>query len=447
MGAGVFAATKAGDSSKSKPASAGHRGEIFLQPVSTAGTHPYTPAVGRDEHVTPPSTAARSGGGTPTLQSYTGDTVGLYGGTRSSARCDPNQLVTFLQQNPDKAAAWASTLGVPTSGIRGYVAKLTPVILRADTRVTNHGFDNGKATVIPAVLQAGTSVLVDQFGTPRVKCYCGNPLTTPEALSQPVYTGPAWPAFSPATTVVAVPAPAPVRTFTLVDVKTGQPFSRPAGSAGTRDANAPAGTKIAFPPPDTATTAVARGTTTTATHNASTTTTPDTTATTTPDTTATTTSGPTTTTTPTANIASQGATSASSVSKPAAGFTFEPAKAVDNDTKTSWFSAGAADGNDSTYTWQAPRDALIRDVVIVGNADNANPDWRTGFGFSSVTIRIVSSTSTVAFTQDVDFGASKDPNATVHPNVIGRSVVLVFHVHQSPDCGGFSELRVFGSYA
>jgi hypothetical protein len=235
-----------------------------------------------------------------------------------------------------------------------------------------------------------------------------------------------------------VPAPDPVRTFTLVDVKTGKPFSRPAGSTGTRDANAPAGTRIAFPPRNAPTTTATPGTTTTGTPGTPVTTTPVTN---------TTTTAVTTTTTPVANIASQGTTSASSVSKPAAGFTFEPAKALDNDTSTSWFSAGAADGNDSTYTWQAPRDARIGDVVIVGNANNANPAWRTGFGFSSVTVRIVDATSRVAFTQDVDFGASKDPNATVHPNVVGRSVVLVFHVHQSPDCGGFSELRVFGSFA
>ena len=52
--------------------------------------------------------------------------------------------------------------------------------------------------------------------------------------------------------------------------------------------------------------------------------------------------------------------------------------------------------------------------------------------------------SRVLFTQDVSFGASMDPNASVHPNATGaRTVELVFHVHQNPACGGFSELRLF----
>lgn len=52
-------------------------------------------------------------------------------------------------------------LGIKSNDIPAYVARLTPVILRTDTFVTNHGFAQGRATVVPAVLQAGTAVLVD----------------------------------------------------------------------------------------------------------------------------------------------------------------------------------------------------------------------------------------------------------------------------------------------
>jgi hypothetical protein len=45
------------------------------------------------------------------------------------------------------------------------------VLLRSDTVVTNHGFANGCSTTIPAVLQAGTAVLVDDKGVPVTKCY------------------------------------------------------------------------------------------------------------------------------------------------------------------------------------------------------------------------------------------------------------------------------------
>lgn len=56
---------------------------------------------------------------------------------------------------------------------------------RADTRVTNHGFADGRATEIQSILQAGTAVFVDDTGLPVVKCSCGNPLGRPAALSDP----------------------------------------------------------------------------------------------------------------------------------------------------------------------------------------------------------------------------------------------------------------------
>ncbi|GAP52775.1 serine/threonine protein kinase [Streptomyces azureus] len=55
-------------------------------------------------------------------------------------------------------------------------------MLRADTGVTNHGFRAGRAAVLQAVLQAGTAVLVDDRGVPRVRCACGNPLRPPVAM-------------------------------------------------------------------------------------------------------------------------------------------------------------------------------------------------------------------------------------------------------------------------
>ena len=151
--------------------------EVALQPVSKAGANPFMPPVGKDmAGVMPPSVAAtQTGGGLPT---YNADLPGLCGGTRNYSACDASKMVVFLEQNPAKAAAWASTLGIQTTQIRDYVSGLTAVILRTDTRVTNHGYINGVADAIPAVLEAGTAVLVDKYGRPVVKCYCGNPLTS-----------------------------------------------------------------------------------------------------------------------------------------------------------------------------------------------------------------------------------------------------------------------------
>jgi uncharacterized protein DUF6777 len=77
--------------------------------------------------------------------------------------------------SPDKAAAWAGVEGITPADIPRYVVELTPVTLRSDPAVTNHGFANGTPTTLRSVLQVGTAVLVDKFGVPRVRCMCGNP--------------------------------------------------------------------------------------------------------------------------------------------------------------------------------------------------------------------------------------------------------------------------------
>ncbi len=76
-------------------------------------------------------------------------------------------------------------LGLRTTQIRTYVSGLTDVLLRTDTRVTNHGYEDGIAIPIQSVLQAGTAVFVDKYGSPVVKCYCGNPLTPPVLYRAP----------------------------------------------------------------------------------------------------------------------------------------------------------------------------------------------------------------------------------------------------------------------
>ncbi|MFI0809139.1 DUF6777 domain-containing protein [Streptomyces echinatus] len=83
---------------------------------------------------------------------------------------------------------------------------------------TNHGFRNGTATGYQSVLQAGTAVLVDGHGVPRVRCACGNPLGSPVAQrTTPKIVGKSWSAYRPGNVVVVRPAPAPVPVFVLYD--------------------------------------------------------------------------------------------------------------------------------------------------------------------------------------------------------------------------------------
>jgi hypothetical protein len=104
--------------------------EVVTEPIATAGANPFMPSVGTDKPgVTPPAAA---------VGHFPADTPGLYGGTRNNAACDPAAMVTFLQANPDKANAWAGVLGISVASIPGYVAELTPVILRSDVPLSNH---------------------------------------------------------------------------------------------------------------------------------------------------------------------------------------------------------------------------------------------------------------------------------------------------------------------
>ena len=181
-----------------------------------------------------------------------GGHVGLYGGTLNQAVCDKNQLVTYLTQNPAKGAAWASVIGIQPSQIAPYVAGLTPVILRSDTFVTNHGYVNGRADAIPAVLQAGTAVLVDDKGEPVTKCYCGNPLSPPPYYtSTPPYYGPTWSYWHPGNVTVIQNNPTIINIFVLVDVRTGQTiYLQPGGTTPTAtNPAAPTTTPTTLPTP------------------------------------------------------------------------------------------------------------------------------------------------------------------------------------------------------
>jgi hypothetical protein len=234
-----------GGGSKSATQASGVKGasEITAEPIKSAGANPFTAPAGKDKSgVRPPKQAVSTGG----PSTYRGSLPGLYGGTRDYATCDAHKLVNFLEHEPSKASAWAGVVGIPVTRIRTYVNRLTPVLLRTDTRVTNHGYVNGRATVIQSVLQAGTAVFVNRYGEPVIKCYCGNPLTPPALYREPVYIGPRWTDFSTTHITIIKQSITIIDTFTLYDPDTGTTFTRPAGTDGTSDAST-----SQTPPPQT----------------------------------------------------------------------------------------------------------------------------------------------------------------------------------------------------
>ncbi|MFK0049303.1 DUF6777 domain-containing protein [Streptomyces sp. NPDC090741] len=212
------------------------RGEVFLQPASATGPAPFTESTATQEAVEPPQSPAPSaqsatpGTGTTATRSISGSAPGLYGGTRSVASCDVEKQIRLLSAQPAKNGAFASTLGIRPESVPGYLRALTPVQLRTDTRVTNHGYHDGKATGFQSVLQAGTAVLIDDRGVPRVRCACGNPLGAPVALAaDPKRHGEPWSSYEPSKVVAIAPSVTVVHKFVIYDHHDGRWFARDRG--------------------------------------------------------------------------------------------------------------------------------------------------------------------------------------------------------------------------
>lgn len=250
----------------SKPTDA----ELVLTATTDPGDNPFMPpaAAPPPTNTQTPPTLQPHGNGPVVTQPLPGERIGLYGGTLNNSACDREQMINFLSSHPAQAGAfvealnsdptlfWSGARPLTPDDIPTYLRELTPVLLRLDTRVTNHGFDGTHPTTLQSVLQTGTAVFVDAHGVPRARRYCGNPLTAPSALTGPPKpVGVPWPGYNPAALAEVKPSAATVPYFVLVDVVTGQPFDRPAGTTGTNDSphNQP------VPPPQSAPTTPAGG--------------------------------------------------------------------------------------------------------------------------------------------------------------------------------------------
>lgn len=189
--------------------------EVLLEAAPQPGPDPFTDPLNA-EGVTEEAPPAQPQAPPAATGEVGGETVGLYGGSGRD-HCEPEKLIRFLESDPAKAAAWAGVHGIQAADIRGFVGGLEPTVLNVDARVTNHGFKDGKATPRQSVLQAGTAVMVDSEGIPRLRCICGNPLLEPQAVrGRPRYTGDQWPDFQP-DRVVAITTQAEPSSPTQLD--------------------------------------------------------------------------------------------------------------------------------------------------------------------------------------------------------------------------------------
>ena len=120
-------------------------------------------------------------------------------------------------------------------------------------------------------------------------------------------------------------------------------------------------------------------------------------------------------------------------------------ESVDGLLSTSWFSAGPeGGGGPSIYAWNTVTDRCIERIEVDDNSMHDIEEFQTGYGFGSATVRIVQD-DLVVFEQLVELPGSPDGPFTIDTGgIVGSRVLLELGGHENAECGGFSELRVFG---
>ncbi|MFD3518980.1 DUF6777 domain-containing protein [Streptomyces sp. NPDC058653] len=236
------------DTRSTRAAKAAASTQATLLPHGTSGPDPFTdstaaPMPDADPTAAPSAPAPRqsrdSGGPTPgprAGRSVSGAVAGLYGGTKSVPSCDVDAQARLLTGDPAKATAFARGAGVGASALPAFLRGLTPVVLRADVRVTNRGYRDGAATAYQAVLQSGTAVLVDDRGLPRVRCAGGNPLG--QAVSPRTdagHQGKAWSGYRPDRVVVVNRSTRPLASLVIVNAADNTWLERKTGTDGDKD--------------------------------------------------------------------------------------------------------------------------------------------------------------------------------------------------------------------
>jgi tRNA A-37 threonylcarbamoyl transferase component Bud32 len=142
---------------------------------------------------------------------------------------------------------------------------------------------------------------------------------------------------------------------------------------------------------------------------------------------------------PNAEIASEGTVEASSIYDA----TYPASLAVDGDLSTSWFSAGAIKGDSNpSYVWTGLQDDFIASIDLISNREHQVVFFRTNYGFEWVTVQVLDAQGNVVFEDSASLAGTPDPDIRVTPNVIGRSIRMIFTGGEAPDCGGFGELKI-----
>jgi hypothetical protein len=213
-------------------------GDVFLDPFGEVGTNPFTNSVALA--AVPPVDVANTDRSDQGLSTVRGTTSALYAAAPGQQICDASAAINELADNDDKGQAWVDALNddpqlswsggskLAADDVPAYVAELTSVFLRSDTRVTSHGFESRHASPFQSVLQHGTAVLIDTRGVPRARCAGFNPLSPPKPAAKPKYHGEEWDGFDKTKLVIVQPG-SEADSFRVLDVHTKTIVEIPAG--------------------------------------------------------------------------------------------------------------------------------------------------------------------------------------------------------------------------
>ncbi|WP_327179452.1 hypothetical protein OG599_32030 [Streptomyces sp. NBC_01335] len=238
--AALSAAGCSGAPGAARPAATTVGHEVLLQPAAARGPAPFTRSTAGEVPGAEDAQPLPAGGApaaAPAVHTVTGDAAGLYGGVRNTPSCDVGAQADLLTEDPARARAFARVAGIEAVQIPGYLRALTPVVLRADVRVTDHGFASGAPTSFQTVLQAGTAVMVDSRGLPRVRCASGNPLAPAAPLTGRIADrGERWASYAPERVLDVAPSAGVLESLVIADLVEGTWIERPSGE-GAEDGN------------------------------------------------------------------------------------------------------------------------------------------------------------------------------------------------------------------
>lgn len=169
-----------------------------------------------------PSSPPGSGG--LQVQALAADAEAPAYGAAAEPVCDVEALSAALEADPAALAAWAELMGIDADveSAAAALGGLTPLVLAHDTAVTNSAYDEGTARTFQAILQAGTAVLVDGSGTPRVKCSCGNPLLPAAITGSVKLEGDPWDGFDERSVVAIGVVDGSGGSVPAIDAATGE---------------------------------------------------------------------------------------------------------------------------------------------------------------------------------------------------------------------------------